>query len=254
MSAAVTATHPANPLIECSAELLAVVMPLRSGREGGAVPEDFRERVLQAFDTLERMALERQITTAHVQEAKYALAAFVDESVLASEWDGRLDWMSQPLQLEFFGEHLAGEGFFRHLATLRQGGDANIDLLELYYLCLQLGFEGVYRMRGIEQLMALQVDLRSQIDGVRGVADPRLSVDGVPREGMLQRVGRHVPFWVIGAVTGAAVALAYTGYVAVSHATTGKSVQTLERVVQAIPQTAPGNTGGGDDASAGEDA
>ncbi|RFA29847.1 hypothetical protein CAI21_08410 [Alkalilimnicola ehrlichii] len=184
-----------NPLLECSAQLFALVAPLRAERDAQLnLPDDFREQVLGGFDVLERMAFERQIDTATVQDAKYALAAFIDEAVMASEWPGRLDWMGRPLQLEFFGEHLAGEGFFERLNKLRQGGEQNVNLLELYYVCLQLGFEGIYKLRGLEQLMALQVDLRSQIDGYRGVADPRLSPDGAVQTSVFSRVGRTCRF------------------------------------------------------------
>jgi len=232
-------TASVNPLLECCSELIAIVMPLRTGRESAQLPDDFRERILGGFDTLERMAFERQIPTDKVQHAKYALAAFIDEAVLASEWPGRLDWMSKPLQLELFGEHLAGEGFFTHLAELRQGGEQNVDVLELYYVCLQLGFEGIYRMRGLEQLMALQVDLRGQIDGYRGIRDPHVSVKGTPDQGVLQRVGQKVPYWVIASVSAAVVLLAYAGYTTATHYTAGDVVARVERSAEEIPLTAP---------------
>jgi type VI secretion system protein ImpK len=114
--------------------------------------------------------------------------------------------------LKFFGEHLAGENFFEKLNKLRQGGEKNLDLLELYYTCLQLGFEGMYKMRGLEALMAMQVDLRSQIDGYRGIVDPKLAPDGVPKTSIIARVSRHVPYWVIIVVTVGMLFFSYTGY------------------------------------------
>ena len=223
-----------NPLMECCAHLFALVMPLRAGRQSVHLAEDFREQVESGFDVLERMAFERQIATGTVQDAKYAMAAFIDESVMASEWPGRLDWMSRPLQLEYFGEHLAGERFFEKLKHLRQGGEQNLNLLELYYACLQLGFEGIYKMHGLEQLMALQVDLRSQIDGYRGVADPRLSPDGIVKTNVFARVGRNIPYWVIGVVTGAVVFFAYAGYITVTHNATEQALASIGKDRQLI--------------------
>ncbi len=235
--------HKVNPLLECAAQLFALAAPLRAGREAQQnLPEDFREQVLAGFDVLERMTFERQIDTATVQEAKFALAAFVDESVMASEWPGRLDWMSRPLQLEFFGEHTAGERFFERLNKLRHGGEQNIDLLELYYVCLQLGFEGIYKVRGLEQLLALQVDLRGQIDAVRGVADPRLAPDGVVKNSVLARVGRQIPYWVIGAVTLAALVLGYGAYTAATYRATDRSLAAIERDIEFIAAYGAANT------------
>jgi type VI secretion system protein ImpK len=190
--------------------------------------DDFREQILNAFDVLERMAFEQQIGTSTVQDAQYALAAYVDEAVLASDNPGRVGWMSNPLQLKSFGEHLAGENFFEKLNKLRQGGEKNLDLLELYYACLQLGFEGMYKMRGLEALMALQVDLRSQIDGYRGIVDPKLAPHGVPKTGIIARVSRHVPYWVVAVVTLGLVFFSYTGYSVVLAEQVGATLSRLQ--------------------------
>jgi type VI secretion system protein ImpK len=219
-----------NLLLECSASVYALTTKLRRNAADESL-ELFREEITKSFDVLERMAFERQIDTGTVQDAKYALAAFVDEVVLASENPGRMEWMSGPLQLEYFGEHLAGENFFQKLNALRQGGEKNLELLELYYTCLQLGFEGMYRMRGLEALMALQVDLRSQIDGYRGIVDPKLAPDGVPKTGIIARVSRHVPYWVIGAVTVGLVFFSYAGYSVILDKQVDNTLRNLQQQV-----------------------
>jgi type VI secretion system protein ImpK len=222
-----------NLLLECSATVFALTAKLRSTAET-TVLSDFRDQIIKSFDVLERMAFERQIGASTVQDAKYALAAYVDETVLASENSKRMEWMSQPLQLEFFGEHLAGEAYFEKLNTLRQGGEKNLDLLELYYTCLQLGFEGMYKMRGLEALMALQVDLRSQIDGYRGIVDPKLAPDGVPKTGIIARVSRHVPFWVILVVTAGLLFFSYAGYSVILAERVDKTLQGLDQQLTMI--------------------
>lgn len=98
-----------NPLLECTAHLFTLVMPLRAG--GSDAPDDLYEQVLNGFDLFERLAFERQIPTADVQNAKFAIAAFIDEAVMASSWARRMEWMSQPLQLKLFGEHLGAKHF-----------------------------------------------------------------------------------------------------------------------------------------------
>jgi type VI secretion system protein ImpK len=95
------------------------------------------------------------------------MAALVDEIILHSAWDGSIEWLGQPLQLYFFSEHLAGEGFFTRLDILRQNALNNCDLLEVYYVCLELGFTGIYRIKGREFLQGLQVGLYQQIVSAR---------------------------------------------------------------------------------------
>src|SRR5262249_4232482 len=51
------------------------------------------------------------------------------------------------------------------------------DLLEIYYLCFLLGYEGRYGLDEREKLEVLMDDLREQIGRIRG-AQPALSPDG----------------------------------------------------------------------------
>jgi type VI secretion system protein ImpK len=200
-----------NILLECGSSVFALTDKLRRNSGSGSLT-DFRGQIVNSFEVLERVGFERQLETSTIQDAKYALAAYVDESVLASDNPERMEWMSNPLQLKYFGDHLAGENFFEKLDKLRQGGEKNLHLLELYYACLQLGFEGMYKMRGLDALMALLVDLRSQIDGYRGIVDPTLAPNGVPKTGNIARVSRNVPYWVIVVVTVGMLFFSYTGY------------------------------------------
>lgn len=223
-----------NPLLECGETIFSLMAVFIKGDRGAGLELDYREKILSGFDIMERMAFERQIGSLVLKDAKYALAAYIDEAVLSSAWPGRNQWMSRPLQLELFGDHLAGEGFFERLSLLRQGGEANLDLLELYYVCLQLGFEGVYKIRGLEQLMALQVDLRSQIEGYRGVLDPKLSPEGIPAVPLISRVGLEVPYWVITVVTVAIIFFTHLGYSMALTKLADRSVAGIESRKEAI--------------------
>lgn len=207
-----------NPLLESSGPLFQLTVAFRTGDRGAKLSEDYGERLKIALDNLEKDAFAKQITPFEVQQVKYALAAFIDEAVLNSAWPKRSSWMGKPLQLQYFGEHSAGEGFFNRLSELRQGGNQYINILEIYYVCLQFGFEGMYRMQGLEKLMALQVDLRSQIEMSRGIIDPRLAPNGLPQQKISLKVGRKLPFWVIASITAVLVFCIYLGYsVAISH-------------------------------------
>ena len=206
-----------NPLLECSASLFAYAALFKRGDRGAKVNMKFRRVILAGFDEMERKAFEMKIPMQKVKEAKFALASYIDEVVLTSNWPGRMEWMSKTLQLTFFGEHLGGEGFFKHLNALRRAGDRFVDVMEVYYVCLQLGFEGMYKLRGLEQLMALQVDLRSQIEGYRKYTDNRLSPDGTPKESVMATMRREIPYWVIGTVTLACAFFTYLGYAVVTE-------------------------------------
>lgn len=87
-----------------------------------------------------------------VRLAKFALAAFVDETVLTNKFPLREEWEKYPLQLEYFGEHLAGNKFFERLEAMHKQIDVAADAIEVYYVCLLLGFKGKYAIYGENEL------------------------------------------------------------------------------------------------------
>lgn len=128
------------------------------------LPENFRARIEHEFSNFKKHLLASSITMQKIENSLYALSAYVDELVLVSTWIDRKTWMGQSLQAFYFKEHLAGERFFERLTILRQQGENEADVLSLYYFCLQLGFQGKYRLLGLEHLYAYIIDFKAQID------------------------------------------------------------------------------------------
>jgi type IV/VI secretion system ImpK/VasF family protein len=79
-----------------------------------------------------------------VEEARFALVAWIDEVVSVSGWAGAEEWMREPLQLQVFGTRQAGVEFYSRLENLRP---ENAAALEVYFDCLALGFQGSYAGR-----------------------------------------------------------------------------------------------------------
>ena len=69
--------------------------------------------------------------------------ALIDEIASKMEWDDQKSWAKQSLQWMLLNHQLAGEITFEYLQLLLAKNKTPIDLLQVYYLCLQLGLEGV---------------------------------------------------------------------------------------------------------------
>lgn len=106
-------------------------------------PEILRQRINSTFENLRHRAQQMDIPSADAMEAIYALAAFMDEQILRSPWPARQQWMAQPLQLAYFHETTAGEGFFQRLSGL-EVDPSRTHVVQIYYLCLTLGFQGKF--------------------------------------------------------------------------------------------------------------
>jgi type VI secretion system protein ImpK len=89
--------------------------------------------------------------------ARYILCAFLDEFLAISLWP-EMESKQYSLIEAFHKEMLQEERFFLILERSLQDPADNIDLLELIYLCLCLGYEGKYRSleRGHYELRKLR--------------------------------------------------------------------------------------------------
>ncbi|PRQ03605.1 hypothetical protein ENSA5_14080 [Enhygromyxa salina] len=84
-----------------------------------------------------------------VTDMAYAVVALADELALHKGGAIRDFWMQRPLQLHYFNENLAGEGFFHRLNAV-MSDPGRVEILRIYYVCLLLGFQGQYAIRGGE--------------------------------------------------------------------------------------------------------
>jgi type VI secretion system protein ImpK len=167
-------------------------------------PEDLQRRIGEMFDRMSRRCRELGILEDDAVDAKYAICAFLDEQVLASPWPGRNFWLHRPLQLVYFNENTAGEGFFTRLEALRRN-HARANVTAIYYACLQLGFLGryaVYRGEGLAQLTdQLALELGKELP-----AADVISPHGEPKDGAARGGRRDTPVLIGGvAVLGVAV-------------------------------------------------
>lgn len=155
-------------------DLLIVGTSLRAATECGE-PETLRAHLLDMFYQANQAGGDMGVPKETLRLARYALAAYLDEMVMSSHWPQKHQWPSMSLQSELFSTDLAGQGFFQNLEEIWRGHPLNTDLLELYYLCLVLGFEGKYKLQGREQLKALIQELGRDIQARRGEV-PSLSL------------------------------------------------------------------------------
>jgi type VI secretion system protein ImpK len=135
----------------------------------------------------------------------------MDEAVLSTPWGSQSEWGQQSLLVAFHREAWGGERFFERLDQLKQDPARHIDLLELHYLCLAVGFMGRYQVlqRGDARLAEVQQGLYRAIRTVRGAPADELSLQWRGLEDRRHRLVRYVPWWVVGAGVLAALSIAF---------------------------------------------
>jgi len=177
----------------CS-DVLSLILQLRNSRDLPA-PDILQRRVLGLFETMMSNGREQRIPEQDMIDAKYALAAFADEVIYHSNWPGKTQWLSNPLQLQFFQMNTAGDGFFTNLDNL-YGQRNRAHVAEIYFLCLALGFQGKYRLRNQEQLPAVVEGVGNYVALNEGGGEI-LAPNAERKDGGSGTVRRELPFIAI---------------------------------------------------------
>lgn len=165
----------------------------------------------------------------------YVMAAFADDLLLSFAWWGRDQWVANPLESRLFGTRVAGETLFDDIDNDLQDYEiGRRDLAKVYLAALLLGFQGRYREREGEDVLAeyrrrlyvLAYGHEASVDEAAevliGDAYERTQTGGVP-----QRMPYLRPLLYIGAgILGV--------YILISHAIWAYHTFDLAQVVRAV--------------------
>jgi type VI secretion system protein ImpK len=183
-------------------DLFLIIIRMREAEDLGE-PAALRKLVTHYMDLLEKNCGAIGADPESVHQVKYALTALIDETVLSVPGACRDYWFTRPLQLDYFGDNIAGEEFYKKLAKLADRPESRKDVLEVYYLCLSLGFEGKYRISNAEERTGVIEELGRKLRRTRIRSSSGLSPHGRRSEegGPKKRAGTApYPLWVAGVV------------------------------------------------------
>jgi len=187
-----------NPLVQAATPLLLLAVQLRHSPHAPDVMR-LREQAEVQMRRFEARVREARCQPEAVLTARYVLCAALDEAVLNAPWGERSGWAQRTLLVTFHGESYGGAKFFAILERLREDVPRHIELLELLYLCLVLGFAGRYQIEpdGAVRLSAIQDDLYRRIRSQRGGAPEGLSPHWRGVDDRRHGLSRLLPLWVV---------------------------------------------------------
>jgi type VI secretion system protein ImpK len=188
------------------------IVRIQAGRQPLSDLELFRKRMRATLREVERDAGNAGYDGTEIRDAEFAIVAFLDEAILSSKDPKVEEWRKRPLNIDLFGQAIAGDVFFDKLADIERRGDSThlADVLEVYLLCLLLGFEGRFAPPLRSEAYRIMERLRSRIEAIRGL-DYKLSP---PLDLRLEPIERpnyrpEWPWWALGGAIVAGVFLIY---------------------------------------------
>jgi type VI secretion system protein ImpK len=225
-----------NPLVNAALPLLDLGVQVKNRAVHNNI-ESLRDRVVAEVNAFERKITPLGLAPRTIRAARYALCATIDDVVLNTPWGSRSLWTQRSMVATFHNEVVGGDRFWDLLNQLKRDAAVNLDLLELLYFCITLGFEGKYRVmpRGASELIIVREDLYRLIRNNRGEFERSLSPHweglGAKYLGLRQRV----PNWLV-ALCGVGVLALF--YVVFTFLLNGRSDAAYE-AINALPPTNP---------------
>jgi len=130
----------------------------RLGQGESPSPQDERSRIRAIIDQAEATLG----SGPEWESAKYAIVAYIDEVLVDTAWPGQDWWSNNVLEMEYFKTRSRFEKFWaraREATTLERR-----DALEVYYICVVLGFRGLYRDPQMADSLVQNYDLPPDVD------------------------------------------------------------------------------------------
>lgn len=133
-----------NPIVDAAANLFSMlgrIKQLKSYRHLSKLQQELVQEI-QAF---QNTAKAQGYSSEHILVSRYALCATFDDLIQNTAWGSQGQWDQYSLLAVFHPDAASLDRFFIILERLIKEPALYIDILELMYICLSLGFEGPYR-------------------------------------------------------------------------------------------------------------
>ncbi|MFT5083872.1 MAG: type VI secretion system protein ImpK [Lentisphaeria bacterium] len=202
-----------NPLVDAASPLIAVFEKTRKSMSHPNVG-GLHQRLTSEIRIFETRVREMGVAPEIALSTRYLLCSALDEAVLNTPWGSDSAWAQRTLLSVFHNETSGGEKFFLILDRVRQSPAENINVLELIYILLSLGFEGKYRLmsRGRDAIETIRDDLFSIIRNYRGEYERNLSDRWQGLGQSKNTLAHYIPMWVIVTLVVALLFFGFSGF------------------------------------------
>ncbi|EMG38273.1 type IV / VI secretion system protein, DotU family [Desulfocurvibacter africanus PCS] len=127
-------------LVDCFIETFTFTRQMLESVEGlKPTIAQVREDVDKLLARSEQRRNEGKFPAEDFDNARFAVCAWIDETILCSSWESRAGWLREHLQRRYYNTTNAGVEFFERLGKLP---DDKSQVREVYLYCLAFGYRG----------------------------------------------------------------------------------------------------------------
>lgn len=168
-----------NPLLEAARPLLRALADMPYTLDLRAI-DQLHLLLRQEMTWFGQLCDQANIRHTHMVGARYSLCTALDEAAARTEWGRRdtgVEWLRKGLATEFHGDREGGDKVYMLIARLMSEPREHLDLIEVLYRILSLGFMGRYQHEadGQRRHEVIRQRLYNEIQSQRGVVPLALS-------------------------------------------------------------------------------
>jgi len=209
-----------NPLLEAAKPLLLAIAQTPKDLSDAVSIEAWYELLVQEVNAFTQICTKANIRREHAVTASFCLTTALDEASNSTFWGGTHDigqagvWAGQQLASRFHGDVQGGKKFFLLIGRLSAHAEEHLDLLEVMYYILGLGFEGQYSAiaNGRRELETIRHRLLTLLSTARGSVPREFSPHWRGETPDKNKFWRDIPIWVSVCLFGLIVFALFSWY------------------------------------------
>ncbi|MDR2625656.1 MAG: type VI secretion system protein TssL, long form [Zoogloeaceae bacterium] len=209
-----------NPLLEAARPLLLAIAQTPEELPDTVSTKAWYELLAQEVNAFSQLCAKANIRREHAVTASFCLTTALDETANNTHWGGTSDiqqagiWADQQLASRFHGDSQGGKKFFLLLGRLSAHAEEHLDLLEVMYYILGLGFKGQYSAvaNGQRELETIRYRLLLLLSSARGSVPRELSPHWRGETPDKNKFWRDIPVWVSVCLFGLVIFALFSWY------------------------------------------
>ncbi|MDR3492504.1 MAG: type IVB secretion system protein IcmH/DotU [Gammaproteobacteria bacterium] len=220
-----------NPLVDAAAYLFSLMGKLKLLKSYRHLSK-LRNELTQEINLFQDAAKSLGYNSEYILVSRYALCASLDDIISNTPWGAQGQWDSHNLMSAFNQESITQERFFVILERLVQDPSLYIDVMEFMYICLSLGFKGMYRSTEYNNTQLEQITnaLYKRIRAYRGDFSKILSPFPIKVFTAPKVAPTHWPSWIIVLLAVSFSLVLFAGIRYMLNVTSNQAYQDLTRM------------------------
>jgi type IV/VI secretion system ImpK/VasF family protein len=199
-----------NPLVDAAAYLfssIGKIKRLKSYHNLGKLQKE----LMHEMSTFEASAKAYGYSSEYIVVSRYALSATVDDIITNTSWGKDGQWDPYSLLDRYNQESGREDRFFLILERITKDPKIYIDVMELMYICLSLGYKGAYRHSADnhQQLETITHTLYQHIRAFHGDYSKTLSPFSARQKQHLNTHTPKVSYWFTFFITASIILLLF---------------------------------------------